>query len=94
MKFSLIITEQKTIGYTLPKFHQFKIDVILRKLILDALKMQDIKVSLLGINFIPDNDSKENILEVLYDSSVIDSQAQIQNFFKGEGLIKRFLKKV
>lgn len=55
--------------------------------------MQDIKVSLLGKNFIPDNDSREKILEILYVSSVIDSQAQIQNFFQRRGIDKKIFEK-
>lgn len=94
IEFSRIIKGLNKKKYTPPKFHQFKTDENSLQTNFGCIKeMQDIKVSLLGKNFIPDNDSREKILEILYVSSVIDSQAQIQNFFKGEGLIKRFLKK-
>ena len=91
MKFIPIITEQKTIKYTFPKYQECNIDGNSLQTNFGCIKqMQDIKVSLIGKNLMLDNVSTGKILEVLFVSSVTNTQAQIQNFLKGE---IRFMKK-
>ena len=93
MIFIPIITEQKTIKYTFPKYQECNIDGNSLQTNFGCIKqMQDIKVSLIGKNLMLDNVSTGKTLEVLFVSFVTNTstQAQIQNFLKGE---IRFMKK-
>nr|XP_022327345.1 uncharacterized protein LOC111126779 [Crassostrea virginica] len=97
MKFRSVISEQKMLKeYN----NEFKIDENDLQTNFECTeRLKEIKVSLVGKDYMLDDDSTEKILEVLFVSSALDTEAQIQKFLKGqieekkEGLMKRFLKK-
>nr|XP_022301797.1 uncharacterized protein LOC111109841 [Crassostrea virginica] len=78
-KFRAVIKEQKTLKeftqYTIPIFHECKIDKNYLQTYFGYIeKMQEKKVPLLEMIFIPDSDSSRNILQVPSVSFVIDTE--------------------